>query len=183
MNDKFPFTPHPEKVSETGCVTLIGMAAAGKTTIARELSALIGWPQIDVDNVIEAFCGSSLNNISNALSKEAFLDLEAEVIRGLNVRRVILSTGGSAVYRNQAVSRLRELGPVIHIAVALDVILERIARKPDRGLAIAPGQSVEDLFRERERLYAAAADHTVPGGREDAARYAENIARWLAEKP
>jgi hypothetical protein len=29
---------------------------------------------------------------------------------------------------------------------------ERISRKPDRGLAIAPGQTTEDLFNERRHL-------------------------------
>ena len=48
---------------------------------------------------------------------------------------------------------LTSLGPVVFLDVPLPLILERISRKPDRGLAIAPGQTVEDLFREREALY------------------------------
>lgn len=48
---------------------------------------------------------------------------------------------------------LQALGPIIHLDAPLPVILERIARNPDRGLAIAPGQTMEDLFREREELY------------------------------
>ena len=175
------YTPHPDKVSPDGCISIIGMAAAGKTTIGRELSSLIAWPQIDADHVIEAAYGAELQAVCNVTDKEGFLDIEGAVIGRLNVRRCIISTGGSAVYRNDAIRYLKQLGPVIYIEVPLPVILERIARKPERGLAIAPGQTVEDLYNERVRLYEAAADFTVTGGREPAATYAEAIARWLSE--
>lgn len=174
------YTPHPDKVSHSGCVSLIGMAAAGKTTVGRELASLIGWGQIDADNVIESAYGVPLQKISDSMDKEAFLDLEGKFIRSINVRHCIISTGGSAVYRESAMQRLRSLGPVIYIAVPLPVILKRIARKPDRGLAMNPGQTVEDLYNERVRLYESFADYTVAGGEAPAAEYAEQIARWLA---
>ena len=181
MNQAFPYAPHPNKVRPDGCVSIIGMAAAGKTTIGRELSFLIGWPALDADHVIESTYGVDLQTISSRMSKEDFLDLEGDIISGINVRRAIISTGGSAVYRQKAIDHLKSLGPLVHIRVALPIILERIARKPDRGLAINPGQTVEDLFNERERLYEAAADFTVEGGIDSAASYAEIIAAWLAK--
>lgn len=177
-----PYVPHPDKVSPAGCISIIGMAAAGKTTIGRELSTLIGWPQVDSDHVIESTYGVGLQEISTSMSKEEFLDLEGAVISGINVRRTIISTGGSVVYRQNAIRKLKSLGPVIYILVPLPIILERIARKPDRGLAIAPGQTVEDLYNERARLYEAAADFTVEGGGAPATAYAQTIAAWLAEK-
>jgi shikimate kinase len=79
------------------------------------------------------------------------------------------------------VAHLKYFGPVIHIAVSLPIILERIARKPERGLAINPGQTIEDLYHERTKLYEAAADFTIEGGHEPAQSYAVTIARWLSE--
>lgn len=63
------FHPHPQKVAPDGCISLIGMAAAGKTTIGRELSALIDWPQLDADNLIEATYGATLQDIADTLTK------------------------------------------------------------------------------------------------------------------
>jgi len=174
------FTPHPGKVGPQGCISIVGMAAAGKTTVGRELAALLDWPQIDTDNVIEATYGARLQRIADKLDKERFLDLEGEIISSLNIRRCIISTGGSAVYRDFAVQHLKSLGPIIHINVALPIILERFARKPDRGMAMNPGQTIEDLYAERSRLYEAAADFTVQGGQAPASEYARIIARWLA---
>ena len=176
------YVPHPDKVAPDGCISIIGMAAAGKTTIGRELSALIGWPQVDADHVIESTYGAGLQEISTSMSKEDFLDIEGGVISRINLKRTIISTGGSAVYRQHAIQRLKSLGPVIYVLVPLSIILERIARKPDRGLAIAPGQTVEDLYNERTRLYEAAADYTVKGGLRPAITYAHAIGAWLAEK-
>jgi shikimate kinase len=174
------FTPHPNKVGPRGCISIVGMAAAGKTTIGRELAALIDWPQIDTDNVIEATYGARLQRVTDQLSKEGFLDLEGEIISRLNVRRCIISTGGSAIYRDFAVQHLKSLGAIIYIRVPLPIILERFARKPERGMAMNPGQTIEDLYAERARLYEAAADFTIQGGLAPASAYARDIARWLA---
>ena len=69
----------------------------------------------------------------------------------------------------------------MYIAVPLEIILERIARKPERGLAIAPGQTVEDLYYERATLYAAAATFIVQGGSAPAHNYAREAAEWLED--
>jgi shikimate kinase len=98
----------------------------------------------------------------------------------LNLKQCVISTGGSAVYRPRAVKHLKTMGPLIHISVPLPVIMERIARKPERGLAIAPGQTLEDLYKERAALYADAADFTVEGGSEPPAVYADKIACMLS---
>ena len=73
----------------------------------------------------------------------------------------MIATGGSVVYRQPTMERLAALGPVVYLDVPLEIVLERIARNPDRGLAIAPGQTVEELFREREALYRRYATITV----------------------
>lgn len=176
------FTPRPEKLGPQSCISIVGMAAAGKTTVGRELAALIGWPQIDTDNVIEATYGARLQRITDALNKEGFLDLEGEIISHLNVRRCVISTGGSAVYREAAVTHLKSLGPIVYIRVPLPIILERFARKPERGMAMNPGQTIEALYEERARLYEAAADLIVEGGQAPAAEYAREIALWLTSE-
>jgi shikimate kinase len=175
-------TPQPDKAPGSGCVSIIGMAAAGKTTIGRELAVLLDCPQLDTDQLIEATYGARLQAICSVLGKEAFLDVEAQVIGRLRANRMIISTGGSVVYRANSMAHLRALGPLIYIAVPLPVIQERIRRKPDRGLAINPGQTVEDLFLERKRLYETFATFTVEGGDAPPRVYAARIADWLSKQ-
>jgi shikimate kinase len=143
------------------CITLISMAGAGKSTVGGQLARLLHWKLMDTDQLIEAVYGVPLQDITDKLGKEAFLDVEATVICAIKAHRVVLATGGSVVYRENAMAHLHSLGPIAYLDVPLPVILERIARNPLRGLAIAPGQSVEDLFREREALYIHYADCAI----------------------
>ncbi len=174
------FIPHPDKVSPCGAVVIIGMAGAGKTTIGRELAAIIGWPQIDCDHLIEATYGANLQEVTDRMTKDEFLDLEGLVIRNLKIQHAIISTGGSVVYRHKTMEYMASLGPIIYVDVSLPIILDRISRKPERGLAIAPGQTIEDLYNERILLYRRYADFVVKGGSAHPREYAAEIAAWLA---
>ncbi len=169
-------------ISEDNCISVIGMAGAGKTIIGRVLAKQLGWAHVDTDSLIESAYGVRLQRVTDALGKDAFLDVEAQIITSLRVRRTVLSTGGSAVYRPDTMQYLASLGPVVYLEVPLAIILKRIACKPDRGLAIAPGQTVEDLFYEREALYRQWATHTVAAAAMTVDRCAEAILEKLAEK-
>ena len=151
-------------MAEANCVVIIGMAASGKSTIGRTLAEAMGMAHVDTDALIEATYGARLQSIADALGKEAFLDVEAAVVSSANVRRVVLSTGGSVIYREKTMRHLASLGPILHLDVPLPIILERIARKPDRGLAIAPGQTIEYLFAERDALYRKWAEFSLQTG-------------------
>lgn len=144
------------------CVSLIGMAGAGKSTVGQALAQLLGWAFMDSDYLMEALYASRLQGVTDALSKEAFLDLEAAVVGSVRAARTVLATGGSVIYRESAMRHLSALGPVVHLEVPFAVIEERIARNPDRGLAIAPGQTLRGLFEEREALYRRYADLCCP---------------------
>lgn len=152
----------PSPVPESGCITLIGMAGAGKTTVGRMVAGALGWAFADSDHIIEAAYAAPLQRVADAMSKEAFIDMEAQVVRSLRFCRTVISTGGSVVYRESSMKHLGSLGPIVYLDVPMNVILERIARNPNRGLAIAPGQTLEDLFREREELYRRYATVSVP---------------------
>ena len=162
------------------CIVFIGMAGAGKTTVGRLVARALDWAFADSDHIIEATFGAPLQSITDAMTKESFIDMEAEVVCGLRFNRTVIATGGSVIYRERSMKHLATLGPIVYLDVPMKIILERIARNPDRGLAIAPGQTVEELFREREELYRRYADITVPtadiGVAESARRVLEKLA-------
>lgn len=167
------------RVKPEGCVTLIGMAGSGKTTVGKALAAELGWVQVDVDHVIEAAYGTRLQDVTDSMSKEEFLDVEADVVCKLNVQRTVLSPGGSAVYRQRAVDHLRSLGPIVFLDVPTPTLVYRISLNPERGLAIAPGQTIEDLIAERAAMYDAAADFHLKADGLDPQECAKAIVDWL----
>ena len=98
------------------------------------------------------------------------------MLGSIRVQRTVIATGGSAVYRPQAMAHLASLGPVVFLDVPLETIEERIARNPDRGLAIAPGQTLADIFYEREALYS----HYATLRCDARQKTPQQCARWIA---
>lgn len=150
------YLKRPEKPEP--CITLIGMAGSGKTTIGTALAAQLDYAFLDTDHLIESAYGACLQAVTDALSSEAFLDLEARFVSSLRVSRAVIATGGSVIYRDSAMQHLRSLGPVVCLDAPLEVIQTRIAKNPNRGLVIAEGQTIADLYRERYALYNRYAD-------------------------
>jgi shikimate kinase len=171
------------RLPEGMCISLIGMAGAGKSTVGKALARALDWAFVDTDHVIEAAYAADLQEVADALDREAFLAVEAEIIRSLQVRRCVLATGGSAVYRRESMEYLATLGPIVHLDAPLPLIRERIAGNPDRGLVRAPGQTVEDLFREREELYRRYASFSLPVGDLTPPQCAGAILALLGECP
>ncbi|MCK9240754.1 MAG: homoserine kinase [Desulfocurvus sp.] len=161
------------------CVTLIGMAGAGKSTVGRALARLLGWAHLDTDHVIEADLGRPLQDVFDGLGREAFIKAEERIVAALRLKRCVVSTGGSVVYGPAAVARLHELGPVVHLHADLDIVTRRVGEGKGRGLAIGPGQTVADLYHERQALYEATADLTVDSGALTPEDCAGAIAQWL----
>jgi shikimate kinase len=175
--------PPRARLSETGCVSLIGMAGAGKSTLGRLLAEKMGWAHLDTDRLIEAYYGLPLQELLDGLGLAAFLQAEETLVSMLGLRRTVISTGGSVVYGPAAVARLRLLGPVIHLSISLPTFLGRVGDAGNRGLAIAPGLTREDLFLERQPLYQAAADFTLSTDTSDRRASVERLHAWLAQEP
>ncbi len=163
------------------CVVLIGMAGSGKTTVGQALARRLGFGFLDTDHLIEAAYGTELQAVTDALDGPAFLDMEAAFVSALRVGRCVVATGGSVVYRESGMRHLRSMGPVVCLDAPLSVIQERIARNPDRGLVMAPGQSLAELYRERCELYERYADLHVDATRPPDECVAR-IARGLEER-
>ena len=64
-------------------ISLIGFMAAGKTTMARELSAKVGAPMIDTDAYIEEREGKTVSEIFAAVGEPGFRKIEEECLEDI----------------------------------------------------------------------------------------------------
>lgn len=165
---------------DSGCLSLVGMAGCGKSTLGRLLAARLGCAFIDTDRYIESYYGMPLEALLSHMGLDAFLRIEEHLVGMLGVRRAVVATGGSVVYGPKAVERLKLLGRVVFLEIGLPAFLARVGQGQGRGLARRPGQGLEDLFAERQPLYAAAADLVVRTDAEDPEQSALRILEWLA---
>jgi 3-dehydroquinate synthetase/shikimate kinase len=139
----------------------IGFMGAGKSTAARSAAEAIGVECLDVDRVIEERLGKSIAQIFADDGEAAFRDAEEQITVELlaTPRPAVLSLGGGAI-GSQAIRDALAGHLVIWIDVDLDTAWAR-ARGTGRPLA-SDRVRFEQLYAEREPIYASLADATVP---------------------
>ena len=142
-------------------VILIGMPGSGKTTIGTELSERIGYGYVDSDSVIVAREGKRLNELIEAVGREKFLDIEAKVNSEICADRCVLATGGSVIYRDYAMEKLKMLGRIVYLKLSYETIASRLGDLKKRGVAFKEGFTLKDLYEERAPLYEKYAEITV----------------------
>lgn len=144
-----------------GNIILIGMPGCGKTTIGIELSEKIGYGYVDSDSVIVAREGKRLPEIIAQVGREKFLDIEAKVNSELCADRCVIATGGSVIYRDYAMQKLKEMGTVVYLQLTYETVERRLGDLKARGVALKEGFTLRDLYEERIPLYEKYADIVV----------------------
>jgi len=142
-------------------VVLIGMPGAGKSTVGVLLAKHLGLGFVDTDLLIQERSGKRLQEILDAGGWRELRRLEEEAILALEARDAVIATGGSAVYSERAMSRLRELGVVVYLKAGLELLAGRIDDYDRRGIANPPEQGFAGIWRERAPLYERYADAVV----------------------
>jgi shikimate kinase len=84
---------------------------------------------------------------------ETFLDVEALHLSGLTCTAHVIATGGSVVYREKAMESLAGIATIVYLHVPLSVLMSRLSNVVSRGVAMAPGKGIDDLYKERSPLY------------------------------
>ena len=143
---------------------LIGMPASGKSTVGVILSKIIGYDFIDTDLLIQKSEHMKLAQIIAARGVDGFLEIENRVNASVQASRCVIATGGSAVYGQEAMLHLREIGAVIYLQVDYEVIRKRLRNIRQRGVVLREGQTLRELYEERCALYEKYADLIVREG-------------------
>ena len=148
-------------MSENRNVVLIGMPGVGKTTVGVLLAERLGFNFIDSDITIQIRENRRLQEIIDSDGLAAFQRVEASAILSISVSATVIATGGSVVYSAEAVGHLKAGGTICHLDAAPRCLLARIDDLNQRGIAMAPGQSLASLYAERQPLYRRYADFSV----------------------
>ena len=165
---------------------LIGYRGSGKTTVAAELTRLLGWKWLDADDEIERRAGKTIKEIFASAGEQTFRDLEAAVIAEFaKLDGHVLALGGGAVLREESRAAIRASGKAVWLQASPEILFQRISgdastaeRRPN--LTAAGGLAeVQRLLAIRAPIYAACADLTLDAGGASPAELAGKIADWL----
>lgn len=146
-----------------GRVTLIGMPGSGKSSVGRLIACRLGWNFIDTDKSIEERHGGPLPALIARVGDREFRRLEEGTLLELVIpERSVISTGGSAVYSEAAMTRLASLSTVVFLDAPFEALRAHIGSEPPRGIIGMTKGGLEKLFRDRLPRYRRHANFVVP---------------------
>lgn len=173
-------------------IVLIGFMGCGKSTVGRELHAILGYPLVDTDAVIEARAGKPISRIFEEDGETAFRDLETALLRELadtSPAGHIIATGGGVVVRPENRAYLQHLGYVVWLRAPASVIVKRTQRSNHRPLLETenPADFIHTLLAQREPWYRESAHLQLDTGgltsREIATGILESARYFFANHP
>ena len=144
-------------------IVLIGMPGAGKSTLGIVLAKILCMDFVDADLLIQQSCDKSLQRLIDTLGPDAFLEIENQVLSEMSFDHSVIATGGSAVYSDEAMKHLAEIGTIVYQKITYDQLVSRLSDLQERGVVLKGGigMSLRDLYDERLPLYEKYADITV----------------------
>ena len=142
-------------------IILTGMPASGKSTLGVVLAKTAGMFFLDTDLMIQGATGRLLQEIIDVDGMEEFLRIEEEVLTRVKAENAVIATGGSAIYSERGMKHLQSIGRIVYLELPLEEIQRRLNNIKTRGIAMKPGENLEDLYRKRIPLYEKYADVTL----------------------
>ena len=163
-------------------VALVGFMGAGKTTVGRALAERLGWRFADLDDLIQAREGRSVEQIFREQGEAGFRKLERlmvrEVANSTESAPLVLALGGGAFPEESVREVLHEAGIP---AVFLDAPVDELFRRSEQPDVVRPLRRDREQFRElcerRRPAYMKAHLRIETGNREIAAIVEEILSR------
>ncbi|WP_407061657.1 shikimate kinase [Aureimonas sp. SK2] len=143
-------------------VVLVGLMGAGKTTVGRKLAQMLDLPFVDTDHEIEDASRMTIADLFATYGEAEFRALEARVVaRLLDDGPRVIATGGGAFMNAGTRKLLAERAVTVWLKAELDVLMERVSKKPTRPLLQTPDPraTLKALMDVRYPVYAEADLH------------------------
>lgn len=138
-------------------IVLIGMAGAGKSTVARLLARRLGWRWADTDDLVVALDGREIAAIFSEEGEPFFRDLERRAVERLSRSPgMVIATGGGAPLDVRNRRHLWQEAFVVHLDTRPRTLLARM-QAGARGVASRPLVNAEDPYARLINLKSARA--------------------------
>lgn len=144
-------------------IVLIGFMGSGKSTVAKHLSQLLGFPWLEMDALIYQKTNTQNMHEVFALGGELLLrETEIAIAKEYAERKnLIISTGGGVVLNKIVLDYFKKLdGKVIFLNASFETIVQRLAGDDSRPL-FKHVENAKKLYDFRLPLYLSYADQVI----------------------
>ena len=135
------------------------MMGVGKSTIGKILAKKLNYNFIDVDKLIEAKEGASINLIFKNKSENYFRKIERETtLLELKKNNSVISLGGGAFINNTIRKKTKKLSTSFWLDVPIEELIKRLKKNKKRPLLFKKNLSdtVKKIYLERKKTYSEA---------------------------
>jgi len=156
-------------------IFLLGFMGSGKSFWGAKLAAQQGVPLVDLDRWIEEKEGQTIAELFAGAGETGFRALEQQYLHGLaGLPPAVISLGGGTPCFFDNLAWINQHGHSVYLEVPLDLLLERLRRKPTRRplLAQLPPEEwpafLEKMLAKRRPFYRQAHQTIAYTGDEEA---------------
>ena len=159
-------------------IYLVGFMGAGKTTVGRELAALIGYELVDTDAAVESLEGRTIEDLFRERGEGYFREKEWEILASTALRHhVVVATGGGLFLAPMHRHFIQRHGTAIWLDISVEEAWARCAATGGRPL-FTTREELAALLESRRPRYELAEHHVDVHGR-DASEIAREIESLL----
>ena len=137
-------------------LTLTGMMGVGKSTIGKNLAKKLKYNFIDVDKIIEAREGLSINLIFKNKGESYFRKIENNItLSELKKDNSVISLGGGA-FLNKAIRRsAKKFSTSFWLDVPTDELIKRLTKSRRRPLLFKKNvsETIKKIYFDRKKIY------------------------------
>ena len=139
------------------------MMGVGKTTIGKILAKKLNYNFIDVDKLIEAAEGTSINLIFKNKSENYFRKIENDItLSELKKNHSVISLGGGAFINNKIRKSAKKFSISFWLDVPINELIKRLKKNKQRPLLFDKNndEEVKRIYFDRKKIYNEA-DHRI----------------------
>jgi len=170
------------KVTEKNIV-LIGMRGSGKTTVGKLLAKKMNKQYLELDDLIAKKLGMKIPAIVEKKGWSYFREKESEVAQEVALHAdKIISTGGGIVIKDVNIKVLKKNSVFIFLNASAKTLVKRIGEDSNRPFltkAKSRQEDIENVLKERMKLYKKAADYLIDTDNLNSYEVADQIIRRI----
>ncbi|MFP5219933.1 MAG: shikimate kinase [Actinomycetes bacterium] len=163
-------------------VLLVGLMAAGKSTVGQAVAAATGWPCLDNDALLERSTGSTAAQLLAEHGVDRLRAAESDVLTLLLAMPgpFVAGVAAGTILDPRDRERMRAGARVVWLRAAVETLARRAAKRGGRAwLDEDPATVLRAMADEREPLYAATAHQVLDMDRLTPAQAARQVvAAW-----
>ena len=129
----------------------------GKSTIGKNLAKKLSYNFVDIDKIIEAKEGTSINLIFKNKSESYFRKIESEItLSELKKESSVISLGGGAFLNNTIRKSTKKLSVSFWLDISINELIRRLKKSKKRPLLINKkniSETVKKIYFERKSIY------------------------------